>query len=512
VAKFILAYDLGTTGNKSTIFDLDGDIIASNYFEYPTKYFGDNCVEQNPLDWWRSICDSTKKFFINSKITNNDISCVSFSGHMMGCVAVNKKGEPLRNSIIWADSRSVKQANSLIKKVGMENGYEITGHRLLPMYSAAKIMWIKDNEPQIFKDIHKILHTKDFIVNKLTGKFVTDYSDASGMNLFDLKKYEWSDILLNASEIPLEILPEVRPSTNVVGEVNTQASEETGLRVGTPVVIGGGDGPCAGAGAGVFREGEAYNYYGSAAWIGIASKKPIYDREMRTFTFYHLDPKIFMPIGASNNGGYSFQWFRNEIWRNEKILFDDLGLDIYKIMDEKSESIRDYANLLFLPYIRGERCPYDNPNARGVFFGITPNHTKEHFTRAVLEGVTFNQKIILECFENQGVKIKDIIAIGGGAKSKVWLNIMANIYNKRILKPKLLQEATSLGAAIAGGIGVGLFKDFEEARKMIKIVESIEPVAEENEKYEKIFPFFKELYSMLKPAFEKMAAIKISKY
>ncbi len=509
MAKFILSYDLGTTGNKSTVFDLNGNVVCSKYIEYPTKYFGDNCVEQNPLDWWKSICDSTKEFFKDSKITNDDISCVSFSGHMMGCVAVNKNGEPLRDAIIWADSRSVKQANVLIEKVGMENGYKITGHRLLPMYSAAKIMWVRDNEPEIFKNIYKVLHTKDFIVNKLTGKFVTDYSDASGMNLFDLKKYEWSDALLDASGISTDILPEVYPSTYVAGEVTTQASKESGLKAGTPVVIGGGDGPCAAAGSGVFKEGEAYSYYGSAAWIGVASEKPIYDKEMRTFIFYHLDPKIFMPVGASNNGGYSFQWFRNEIWRNEKILLDDLGLDIYKIMDDKSAALRDSAKLLFLPYIRGERCPYDNPNARGVFFGLTPNHTKEHFTRAVLEGVTLNQKIILESFENQGIEIKDMIAIGGGAKSKVWLDIMSNIYNKRILKPKLLQEATSLGAAIAGGVGVGLFKNFEEARNMIEIVESIEPNKEENKKYEKIFPFFKELYSLLIPAFDKLANIKI---
>lgn len=512
MAKFILAYDLGTTGNKSTIFNLNGDIISSTYIEYPTEYFGKNCAEQNPLDWWRSICDSNKKLFKNRAITKNDICCISFSGHMAGCLPVNKKGEPLRNAIIWVDGRSVKQANILIKKVGMENGFRITGERLSPMRTASKIMWIMDNESDIFKNTYKILHTKDFIISKLTGKFVTDYSDASCMNLFDLEKCDWSYDLIKASMIPLKILPQVYPSTFVIGEISAKNAEEVGLKSGTPIVIGGGDAACAGAGAGVFQEGETYNYYGSCSWVGVAVKKPIIDKKMITYTIYHLDPKIFLSTGDSSNGGYSFQWFANEIWRSEKFFCDDLRLNFYKVIDEKSKSSRDRINLLFLPYIRGENCPYYNPNARGVFFGISPNHTKEDFTRAVLEGVTFNQKIILEYFESQGIKIKDIIVIGGGAKSSIWLKIMADIYNKRILKPKSLQEATSLGAAMAGGVGVGLFKDFNEAKSMVQIVENIEPDIFKNETYERIYPLFKDLYTMLLPAFEKLAQIKMNQY
>lgn len=511
MAKYILAYDLGTTGNKSTIFDLNGSVIESSFFEYKTNYFGNNCAEQNALDWWEAVCVSTKKMLKNSKINNKDIACVSFSGHMMGCLPVDKKGEPLRSAIIWVDSRSVEQANLLVEKIGMEEGYKITGHRLLPMYSAAKIMWIRDNEPDIFKNIYKVLHTKDFIVSKLTGQFVTDYSDASGMNLFDLRKCDWSDLMLSASEIPLEILPEPRPSTYVAGEITSSAAEATGLRKGTPVIIGGGDGPCAAVGSGVVNEGDAYNYYGSAAWIGIASREPIYDKEMRTFVFYHLDPKLFMPIGASNNGGYSYQWFRNSMWENERLILENLGLDIYDVMESKTVSIKDKAGpLLFLPYIRGERCPYDNPNARGVFVGIDPNHMKEHFTKAVLEGITFNQKIILDSLESQGASINKMVVIGGGAKSNNWLRIMANIYNKNILKPKLLQEATSLGAAIAGGIGSGLFKDFHVAKSMVQIIDTFKPDPEKNKEYEKLFSLFKEVYSMLEPAFKKMAVIKVN--
>jgi xylulokinase len=260
VAQYILAHDIGTTGNKATVYDVQGKLIASSYDEYPCNYFGNNCAEQDPIDWWNAICSSTRKVLGTPGISPKEISCVSFSGHMMGCVAVDKDANPLRPAIIWADSRSVDQAQRLIDKVGMEDGYKITGHRLLPMYSAAKIMWIMDNEPDIFRETYKFLHTKDFIVAKMTGKFVTDYSDASGMNLLDLKTRDWSEPLIKASRIPVEVLPEVHPSTYIAGGVTRKASGETGLAVGTPVVIGGGDGPCAAVGAGVVSEGSAYNY------------------------------------------------------------------------------------------------------------------------------------------------------------------------------------------------------------------------------------------------------------
>lgn len=504
--KHILAHDLGTTGNKATIYDTDGNLLASSYDEYPTNYFGHNCVEQDPMDWWRAVCSSTRAVIEAANVSPRDIACVSFSGHMMGCLPVDKDATPLRPSIIWADSRSVDQANRLVEQVGMEEGYHITGHRLLPMYSAAKIMWVRDNEPDVFAKAHKILHVKDFIAARLTGKFATDLSDAAGMNLYDLNKRAWSEPLLKASGIPVEILPEPYPSTHIVGEVTKKAAEETGLAEGTPVVIGGGDGPCAAVGSGVVREGSAYNYCGSAAWIGIASEEPAYDPQMRTFTFFHLDPDLFMPVGASNNGGYSYQCFRDAVWGSEKAIAEDLGVSLFDLMGMKAETVPPGSDkLLYLPYIRGERCPYDNPNARGVFLGLTPNHKKEHLTRAVLEGVILNQRIILDALESQGARVDEMCAIGGGAKSALWRQIMADVYNKRILRPRLLQEATSLGAAIAGGVGVGLFDDFRAAERMVQIVETQDPNPAAHERYEQLYPIFQSAYSALVPIFEQLA-------
>lgn len=508
MSKYLLAHDLGTTGNKATIYDTEGNLLASSYDEYPTNYFGHNCVEQDPLDWWGAVCSSTKAVLSSANIAPKDIACISFSGHMMGCLPVDKNANPLRPSIIWADSRSVEQAKRLIDKVGMEEGYKITGHQLLPMYSAAKIMWVKDNEPQVFEKMHKTLHAKDFITAKLTGNFVTDLSDAAGMNLFDLKKRDWSEPLIEASGIPVEILPTPYPSTHIAGEVTRKAAGEIGLAPGTPVVIGGGDGPCAAVGSGVVQEGSAYNYFGSAAWIGIASAEPIYDPQMRTFTFFHLDPDLFMPVGASNNGGYSYQCFRDAVWATEKGIAKDMNLNIFDMMGIKAATVAPGADkLLYLPYIRGERCPYSNPNARGVFLGLTPNHMKEHLTRAVLEGVVLNQRMILDALESQGAQVKEMCVIGGGAQSSLWRQIMADVYNKRILQPRLLQEATSLGAAIAGGVGVGLFKDFKTAEKMVQIVSTQDPNPEAHDRYEKLYPIFKAAYTALVPIFEDLAQL-----
>ncbi len=508
--KYILAHDLGTTGNKATIYDPEGNLLASSYDEYPTNYFGRNCVEQDPLDWWKAVCTSTKAVLASAGVRPSSIACVSFSGHMMGCLPVDKDATPLRPSIIWADSRSVSQADYLVEQVGMSEGYRITGHCLLPMYSAAKIMWVRDNEPEVFRKTHKILHVKDFIAAKLTGRFATDLSDASGMNLFDLSRRDWSEPLIKASGIPVEILPDPQPSTHVLGEVTSVAAQETGLKAGTPVVIGGGDGPCAAVGSGVVSEGSAYNYFGSAAWIGIASKEPVYDPEMRTFTFFHLDPDLFMPVGASNNGGYSYQCFRDAVWSTEGSVAESLDMNLFDLMELKATNAPVGSDkLLYLPYIRGERCPYNNANARGVFLGLTPNHKKEQLTRAVLEGVVLNQRIILDALENQGAHVDEMCVIGGGAQSSLWRQIMADVYGKRVLKPRLLQEATSLGAAIAGGVGVGLFEDFRAAEKMIQIVDTQDPDPKAHERYERLYAVFQSAYHALVPVFEELAAVEM---
>ena len=424
---------------------------------------------------------------------------------MMGCLPVDKEGNPLRNIIIWADQRGIKEAELIRERVGEEKVYRITGHRVSPTYSAAKILWIKKNEPEVFSKTYKFLLAKDFIIHEFTGKWVTDFSDASGTNLFDLQREEWSEEIIEALEIPIEKLSEVHSSLEVVGELTQEASSELELPPGIPVVIGGGDGACAACGAGVVKEGQAYNYLGASSWIAIASTRPIYDPKLRTFTFHHLAPGLFMPTGTMQSAGISYQWARDNLAIKEREIAPSLGLSPYEIMDLEVEKIPPGSeNLIFLPYLLGERSPHWNPKARGVFIGITPRHTKVQLMRAILEGVGFNLKIILDAFLAQGVNIENIRLIGGGGKSKLWAGILASIFEREILRMEILEEATSLGAAIAGGVGVGIFPNLEIAEELIKVKERFLPKQKDIEIYRRLYSIFIETYERLLPVFEKL--------
>lgn len=504
--KFILAHDLGTTGNKASLYDHNGTVLASSFYGYGVDYPKTNWVEQNPEDWWQAVCVSTRQLLMKSRISPEDIACISFSGQMMGCVAVDRNVRPLRSALIWADMRAEEEAKVIIDRVGSDQTYKITGHRASSSYSGAKILWVRNHQPEIFSKVHKFLHAKDFIVARLTGNFVTDYSDASGMNLYDLQKRDWSDIILDAIELDRDLLPELHQSSDVVGEVTTTIAEEVGLAAGTPVVIGGGDGSCAAAGAGVVREGSAYNYIGSSSWIGIATKEPVFDPAQRTFNWAHLVPDMFSPTGTMQAAGGSYQWLRDQFCHQEKISSAELGLNPYDLMNlQAMKSVPGANNLLFLPYLMGERAPRWNPDARGVYFGLTVKHDRADIIRATLEGITFNLNVILNAFLEQGANVEAIRVIGGGAKGRLWRQIMADVYNRPILRPALLDEATSFGAAVAGGVGVGIFKDFSIAEELTPIVETLNPDPSVQEKYQELYALFNELYEALVPIYTKLA-------
>ena len=508
MAKLIIAHDLGTTGNKATLYDADGELVGTAFAPYDTRYFGQNCVEQNPSDWWEAVVGSTRRLLRESSASPDDVACVTFSGQMMGCVAVDASGEVLRPAIIWADQRAVKEADLVAERAGAERVYEITGHRVGPSYSAAKILWIKENEPDTFARAARFHHAKDYIIMRLTGAQVTDYSDASGMNLFDLASHDWSDGILDAVGLDRSVLPEPRPATDVAGELKPDVADECGLRAGTPVVIGGGDGSCAAVGAGIVREGAAYNYVGSSSWIALATPKPLPDPDRRTVTFAHLDPELYMPTGTMQAAGGSYQWFRNALCAEEIREAEASETDPYDLLNAHVESVPPGADgLIYLPYLMGERSPYWNPNARSAFIGLNPNHTKAHMARAVLEGVTLNLRIILEAFQRQGARIEAMRVIGGGAKGEVWRQIMADVYGMPVLLPAHLEEATSLGAAVAGGVGVGLFRDFTVAEDIAKVVSQQEPDPEAKQVYDALYPIFCQAYEGLVGTFEALSAL-----
>lgn len=506
--KFILAHDLGTTGNKASLYDSEGQILANSFYGYGTEFPQVNWVEQNPEDWWKAVCESTQQLILDTHISPRDIACIVFSGQMMGAVAVDRQVRPLRNAIIWADTRAVDEAKVLVDAVGMEKAYTITGHRASSSYSGSKIMWVRNHQPDLFKQVYKFLHAKDFIVARLTGKFVTDYSDASGMNLYDLKTKGWSEEMVTAAGLDPALLPELHASTDVIGEVTSQVAEQVGLIAGTPVVIGGGDGCCAATGAGVVAEGAAYNYIGSSSWIAIATRDPIYDPHLRTFTWAHLVPDMYSPCGTMQAAGGSYQWLRDVFCVPEKDAASQLKVSPYELMNLQVEQSPPGANnLLYLPYLLGERSPRWNPNARGVFFGLTVQHSRADIIRATMEGITFNLRVILEAFQEQGAQVDAMRVIGGGARGRVWRQVLADIFDLPIVRPNLLEDATSMGAAIAGGVGVGLFRDFQVAVQLTPIIDVITPNEQNKEKYDRMYQVFNDCYRVMAPLYEELAEL-----
>jgi xylulokinase len=500
--NLILAHDLGTTGNKATLYDPGGELVASAFAAYETRYFGQNCVEQDPADWWHAVAESTRRLLVQSKAAPADIACVTFSGQMMGCVAVDARGEVLRPAIIWADQRATAEAALIAERVGAERVYEVTGHRVGPSYSAAKILWIRAGEPDVFRRAARFHQAKDYVILRLTGAHVTDYSDASGTNLFDLETRDWSPAILGALDLDRGLLPEVRRSTDVAGELLAGPAEECSLRAGTPVVVGGGDGACAAVGAGVVREGAAYNYVGSSSWIALASSSPLPDPEQRTSTFCHLDPDLYMPTGTMQAAGASYQWFRDALCQEEVREAEASGRSPYELIDALAAQAPPGADrLLFLPYLLGERSPHWNPDARGAFIGLSPNHRKAHMARAVLEGVALNLRIILDAFRRQGAEVKMMRLIGGGAKGALWRQIMADVYGIPVTVPEHTEEATSLGAAVAGGIGVGLFRDFAVAEEVARPTQAQQPDPEAQKAYDALYPLFSRAYEGLVETF-----------
>jgi xylulokinase len=508
VEKFILAHDLGTTGNKASLFDEEGKVRASAFYGYATEYPRPNWVEQNPEDWWQAVCISTRQLLNSAKVSPQAIACISFSGQMMGCVVLDRSARPLRSALIWADTRAQAEADEMIGRVGMEAAYRITGHRASASYSAAKIMWVRRHQPEIFAAAYKFVHAKDFIVARLTGVFASDFSDASGTNLYDLKTYDWSPEMLAAAGLDRELLPDLHPATDVVGHVLASAAGEVGLAAGTPVVIGGGDGCCAATGAGVVREGSAYNYLGSSSWIAIAAKEPIYDPALRTFTWAHLMRGMYSPCGTMQSAGGSYQWLRDTFCLPEKEAAERLKISPYELMNLQAEqSPAGAKGLLFFPYLLGERAPRWNPDARGVYFGLNMAHTRADIIRATLEGITLNLKVILDAFTQQGAQIAAMRVIGGGANGRTWRQIMADIYGIPVQRPALLAEATSFGAALAGGIGVGMYKDWSLAEQLTPIVDEIQPDRDLAPLYGRLYDFFNRAYEAFVPLYEEAATI-----
>jgi len=368
-------------------------------------------------------------------------------------------------------------------------------------------MWLQGNKPDIYNNAWKMLCAKDYINFKMTGKIATDFSDASGTNAFDLNKWQWSEKIIDCSGIDGELLPGAKKSTDILGELTSNAAEAMGLKAGIPVVIGGGDGSCAAVGVGSIKPGMAYNYVGSSSWIALTTEKPVFDEKMRTVSWAHTVPGMIHPAGTMQTAGGAYAWLKNEVCKIEQAESDRLKRDVYEIINDEIKKSEPGANgLIFLPYLLGERSPRWNSEARGAFIGLKLEHKREDILRSVMEGITFNLSLILDIFKSH-VSIENITVIGGGAKGNIWRQIMADIYAVPVRKPNYLEEATSIGAAIIGGVGIGIFEGFDVVDRFIKIENETIPETSAVSIYGKLKPVFDGSYYALESVYHDLAMI-----
>jgi xylulokinase len=503
--KYLIAHDIGTTGDKATLFTTDGEMVKSTVASYETRYYNNNWAEQNSGDWWNAVCLSTKE--LTAGVDTSRIAAIAFSGQMMGCLCVDRQGIPLSPSIIWADMRAVKEEAFIKEKAGERAVYNITGHRASASYTLAKLLWVKNNLPDVYKNAYKTLQTKDYIVFKMTGQFLTDYVDASGTNAFDLGKFGWSDAILDAVGIDREMFPDAVPSTHVAGTIIKEAAEACGLPEGIPVVLGSGDGGCAQVGAGAVREGVTYACFGSSAWIMAATKNMLLDDGMILFNWAHPVQGLVAPCGTMQSAGASFAWMKNQMCQYEKMLCAEKNANVYDFIDsEIASSEVTSKGLFFLPYLVGERAPRWNPDAKGAFIGLKMEHTHSDMLRSVVEGIGLNLKIILDQMKKT-IEVNEMPIIGGLVKSGVCSQIFSDILGVRLSALNHLEEGTSIGAAVIAGVAVGELKSFDEVERYIREERVYIPNAENHRRYLEELKLFNRSYDALVDVFGKLSSL-----
>lgn len=505
---YLIGVDLGTSGTKTVLFAEDGTVAASCTIEYPLYQPQNGWAEQDPLDWWNAVCGTTKAVIAKAGISASEIKGVGLSGQMHGLVMLDKSGNVLRKSIIWCDQRTAKECEEITQKVGAENLIKITANPALTGFTASKIMWVKNNEPEIYEKCAHILLPKDFIRYKLTGEFATEVSDASGMQLLDVPNRKWSDQVLDALQIEKSLLGKVYESPEITGKVTKAASDLTGLAEGTAVVGGAGDNAAAAVGTGTVQDGKAFTTIGTSGVVFAHTSKLSIDPKGRVHTFCCAVPGAWHVMGVTQGAGLSLKWFRDNFCHEEMIAAAGMKKDPYFLMDKQAEEIPIGSDrLLYLPYLMGERTPHLDPNCRGVFFGLSAMHTRQHLLRAVMEGVTFSQRDSVEVLREMGVSINEMLACGGGGSSPLWRQMLADVYGCPV-KTVVSKEGPALGVAILAGAGTGVYSSVQDGcAAVIKTNPPQNPISQNSAEYEKFYNIYRALYPALKNNFSELAKL-----
>ncbi|MHA1834917.1 MAG: xylulokinase [Candidatus Baldrarchaeia archaeon] len=499
---YLLGIDVGTTGTKSVIFNTEGQLVSKGYEEYPVLIPRPGWAEQEPDVWWNATVKSIKMAMRKASISADDITCIGLSSQTNSPSFLDKDGKPLRPCILWMDMRAEPQAAWVREKVGEETIHKVTGVKIAPFYSYCKILWVKENQPEIYRKTKMILQPKDYIGFKLTGEYVLDVALASSSGFADIRRRSYAENLLEEIGLSVDKLPKLVSPLDVIGNLTKEAAKVTGLAENIPVVAGSGDVITNAVGSGVVKVGQAYNKIATASDIAVCVNRPIFDPKFRFVSYIHALPKKWILMAGSGEG-ICYRWFRDKFAQLEVEIAKCLNKNPYEIMDaEAQEAPPGSENLIFLPYIVGVRSPIWDSNARGIYFGISLNHDKRHFIRSIMEGIAYSVRHRMEIIEKEfGISIREIRVVGGGARSAVWRRIMADIYGKPIILPRG-EEQECLGAVILAGLGIKLYKNSDEAcKRLIPTVDKLKPKKENREKYEKLFRIYVGLYERVKDLF-----------
>ena len=501
MGKLLLGIDIGTSSCKVAIFDLDGNVVIQSNKPYDVYYLKKDFVEQNAEEWWNAVCEAIKECLKKNNIDPVKIAGIGIDGQGWAALPVDIKGKPLHNAIIWMDRRSSKQCEEIIKKIGKDRILKVSGNSFDSTYTTPKILWLKENKPNIYKNTYKFLQSNSYIAFKLTGAMTQDLSQGYGLHCFDIKAGKYDEKLCKDLGISLEKLPNICSCDEVVGVVTQEAAKQTGLAMGTPVVAGGLDAACGTLGAGVIELGQTQEQGGQAGGMSICIHKPIVHEKL--ILGFHVIPNAWLLQGGSVGGG-SLKWFRNEFGEYEKYMEEQTGENSFDALVNKAKVINVGSDgVIYLPYMAGERSPIWDKHAKGVFYGLGYDKTKGHIIRSILEGVAYSLEHNLQTAKEVNVEVSELVSIGGAANNLTWTQIKSDVTGKKIKVPTA-DTATTLGAALLAGVGIGIYKDYKQAvERTVKITRIHEPNMENHKIYRKYYAIYLEIYKNLKSTFIK---------
>lgn len=503
---YLIGFDIGTTSTRCILIDTNGKLVASATSDYPMDTPKPGWAEQDPDDWWSGTVATIKEVIEKSKINPSNISAIGLSGQMHGSVFLDKEGKVIRPALLWCDQRTQAQCDSIYDTFGGEEEFvKLSFNKALTGFTAPKILWLRDSEPDNYSKVGKILLPKDYIRYKLSGTFATEVSDASGTILMDIAKRTWSDEILNGLSIDKDMLPPVYESSKITSYISDEAAALTGLTPGTPIVGGAGDQAGGAVGSGIVEEGIISDSLGTSGVVFAHSDKPSYDPQGRLHCFCHAAEGAWHLMGVTLSAAGSYKWYNDTFGPSQDMKKTYPDLSNYKLLDKQArEAAAGSESLIFLPYLSGERTPYADPYARGVFFGLSYIHNQNHFVRSVLEGISYSQYDCLNLMKDLGITSDKVVLFGGGARSKLWRQIIADIFDSQIVTLNV-EEGPSYGAAILAGVGAGIYKNVKEAaKKIIKEETEISPIPDNASKYSKYYKVYQSLYNSLKGDFEKL--------